>query len=91
MTDVGRLRERLAELRGEPRAIDSFLSDWRAGAAALCARLPPRFAEVSQDLLTRLESSRLFSGDACAFSRDDLLDAFAVWLDKAEARLDAGG
>lgn len=38
-------------------------------------------------MLMRIESSRLFSADSCSFSRESLLDAFGVWLDKAEAKL----
>ncbi|MCX9155822.1 hypothetical protein OPU71_06735 [Niveibacterium sp. 24ML] len=83
------LQQTLAALREDPLAIDTFLLAWRRDAQALCAQLPPRFDEVLQGLLTRLESSRLFAGDACAFSRDELLDTFALWLDKAEARLAA--
>ncbi|MGB8338391.1 MAG: hypothetical protein WCD07_00620 [Burkholderiales bacterium] len=36
------------------------------------------------DLLMRLESGQLFSGEACAFSQTDLLDSLQTWLDKAD-------
>jgi hypothetical protein len=83
------LHQTLAALRDDPFAIDRFLLAWRRDAQALCGNLPPRFDDVLQGLLTRLESSRLFAEDACAFSRDELLDTLALWLDKAEARLAA--
>lgn len=89
VTVIDALRQSLVGLKNDPMKIDAFLALWRTDAQAVAAQLPPRFNEVLGDLLTRLESSRLFAGDACAFSRDDLLDTFALWLDKAQARLAA--
>jgi hypothetical protein len=55
----------------------------------LRALLPPRFAEVLDGLLDRLESSALFDAESCSFSQRDLTDSMRLWLDKAAARLDA--
>ncbi len=56
---------------------------------ALLAALPPAFSEVLGGLLTRLESSALFSEESCSFSQVDLLDSLQMWLDKARLRLQA--
>lgn len=69
--------------------IDQFISLWRA-QDALVAQLPPRYAEVLDQLLVRLESSRLFTGDSCSFSNKELLDSLKVWLDKATAKIADG-
>lgn len=53
----------------------------------LRAALPPRFGEVLDGLLDRLESSALFAGESCSFSQHDLLDSLQLWLDKAAERL----
>lgn len=84
------LRSSLDDLRAGRQNIDDFLRLWRCEAPAYCAPLPPplstRFAEVLEDLMTRLEASRLFDADSCSFSRSDLLSHLDVWLDKADAR-----
>lgn len=68
------------------------LAAGRLDTAAFCARwrglplpagLPPRFADVRDMLLDRLESSQLFSGESCSFSQADLLDGLRQWLDAA--------
>lgn len=53
----------------------------------LLPALPPRFAEVLWQLLSRLESSVLFTEESCSFSRNDLLDSLQMWLDKAAQAL----
>ena len=54
---------------------------------ALLAALPPRYAEVLHDMLNRLESSALFTGESCSFSQQDLLAHVQLWLDKATQQL----
>lgn len=54
----------------------------------LLATLPPRYAEVLTGLLTRLESSALFTEESCSFSHQDLLGSLQVWHDKARMWLD---
>lgn len=53
----------------------------------LMATLPPRYAEVLAGLLTRLESSALFTEESCSFSHKDLVGGLQMWLDKAQALL----
>ena len=57
---------------------------------ALPGALPPRYAQVLDQLLDRLESSALFSEESCSFSQRDLLDGLAQWLSKAKATLGGG-
>lgn len=58
-----------------------------AGQSQLLGTLPPAFGDVLNGLLTRLESSALFSEESCSFSQTDLLDSLQMWLDKARLRL----
>ena len=53
----------------------------------LLATLPPRYAEVLAGLLTRLESSALFTEESCSFSHQDLLGSMQMWCDKARVWL----
>jgi hypothetical protein len=56
---------------------------------ALIATLPPRFAEVLNGLLERLEASALFTEESCSFSQHALTDNLQLWIDKARERLTA--
>ncbi len=59
----------------------------------LLASLPPRYAEVMTGLLTRLESSALFTEESCSLSHKDLMGSLQMWVDKAQEYLlktDAG-
>lgn len=58
---------------------------WRSGAAHL--PLPEKFGVVLGDLLDRIESSALFSGESCSFSQQSLFDNLQLWADKARAKL----
>ncbi|WP_228769140.1 hypothetical protein [Limnohabitans sp. 2KL-3] len=62
-----------------------MIRQWRSDAASL--PLPEKFGLVLGDLLDRIESSALFSGESCSFSQKDLLDNLQLWADKARARL----
>jgi len=42
-------------------------------------------------LLTRLESSALFTEESCSFSHQDLLGSLQMWCDKARAWLAESG
>ncbi|WP_394780783.1 hypothetical protein [Undibacterium sp.] len=63
-----------------------FCRLWRSHAALLEA-LPPRYAQVQQDLLSRLEASSLFTEESCSFSQGDLVAQLNMWLDKATQQL----
>jgi len=53
----------------------------------LVAALPPKFGEVLNGLLDRLESGALFDAESCSFSQSGLHDSLQMWLDKAQERL----
>ena len=55
----------------------------------LLAALPPRYGEVLLNLLDRLESSALFSEESCSFSQKDLVANLTMWVEKAQATLNA--
>jgi len=55
----------------------------------LLAALPPRYKEVLLNLLDRLESSALFSEESCSFSQQDLVANLDMWVEKAQATLNA--
>jgi hypothetical protein len=82
------MRSTLAELRQKQISVAEFCSLWRAQHSLLNA-LPPRFAEVMDDLLSRLESGSLFTEESCSFSQADLHAPLSMWLDKANERLQA--
>jgi hypothetical protein len=62
-----------------------MIRQWRSDAASL--PLPEKFGIVLGNLLDRIESSALFSGESCSFSQKDLFDNLQLWADKARARL----
>ncbi len=82
------LQTGLDTLRGDPGSTAAFCRFARAQAELLAA-LPPRYTEVLQGLLDRLESSALFAEESCSFSQRDLLDSLQLWLDKAALQLPA--
>lgn len=61
---------------------------WREHAAGL-EGLPPRFAQVLEQLLTQIESGSLFTEESCSFSQHDQFDGLSRWLDHARQRLAA--
>ncbi len=83
------LRQSIDNLsRGEIN-ISVFCKIWRSQTELLAA-LPPQFAEVMENLLSRLESGSLFTEESCSFSQTDLIAQLGMWLEKANARLTAG-
>ncbi|QAU36131.1 hypothetical protein [Janthinobacterium sp. 17J80-10] len=84
------LSESLDALRNRQTGIAAFCMQWR-GETALLAALPPRYAQVLEDLLGRLEAGSLFTEESCSFSQEDLHKHLAVWIDKAQQTLQADG
>lgn len=80
------LHDTLNDLRDQNIDIARFCILWRA-QQDLLNRLPPRYTEVAEDLLARLEAGRLFTEESCSFSQEDLLNNLALWLHKAERTL----
>jgi hypothetical protein len=80
------LRSSLQQMQAGQIKMNAFAQLWRDDNPLL-AQLPEKYHRVLDDLLMRLESSQLFSGEACAFSQTDLLNSLQTWLDKAEQYL----
>ncbi|HYF17830.1 MAG TPA: hypothetical protein VEA40_08155 [Ramlibacter sp.] len=77
------IQQQLTALRGGELPAAEFTQQVRAAAANLS--LPARHRDALDRLLDSLESSALFEGESCSFSRDDLLQALQQWID-ASAR-----
>ena len=84
------LRDSLHAMRQSRVSVHAFCQTWRAQTALLQA-LPPRYAQVMEDLLGRLEAGSLFSEESCSFSQIDLLATLDMWLDKAQLTLAKAG
>ncbi|HWW99344.1 hypothetical protein [Collimonas sp.] len=80
------LRSAVSAMRNTPAGIAGLCRTWRAQTALLSA-LPPRFAEVAEDILGRLEAASLFSEESCSYSQQDLLTHLGAWLDQAQLAL----
>lgn len=85
MTDA--MRSALQRLAEGGISARQCVAVWRSDAPPALAELPPRYGEVLDALLMRLESSASFAGESCSFSQQALIDELGVWLAKAEARL----
>jgi hypothetical protein len=82
------LRHALDDLRQKRMALPAFCQLWRSQSELLAA-LPPRYGQVMEDLLGRMEAGSLFTEESCSFSQEDLRASLGVWLDKAEQTLTA--
>ncbi len=80
------LRISLEQMQSGHIKTGDFISAWRENNPLL-PQLPEKYHRVLDDLLMHLESSQLFSGEACAFSQTDLLNSLQTWLNKAEQYL----
>lgn len=78
----------LEDLRQQRIGIQAFCQTWRARTALLAA-LPPRYAQVMEDILGRMEAGSLFTEESCSFSQEDLQANLDVWLAKAAQTIDA--
>ena len=80
------LRASLESLGRQTVSIMDFCKTWRSQADLLAA-LPPRYAQVLEDLLGRLEAGSLFTEESCSFSQSELITQLSMWLDKAAQQL----
>ena len=81
---ISRLRDALTQAPA-PTAAERARA-WRAERELLAA-LPPRYGQVLEALLSRLESAAMFGEESCSFSAADLRGELTVWLTKAERAL----
>ncbi|MFZ6711017.1 hypothetical protein [Undibacterium sp. TC9W] len=86
---IQELRQSIENLSRNEINISGFCKIWRSQTDLLVA-LPPQFAEVMENLLSRLESGSLFTEESCSFSQTDLIAQLRMWLEKADARLASG-
>lgn len=86
MQELDAIQSALDRLRRDDMGAQAFCAQVR-GQEALLQRLPDRYRAVLFDLLDRLESSALFSGESCSFSQDGMLDNLQLWIDKVRAQL----
>jgi hypothetical protein len=83
---LGAMQDALHAAQQNELPISAFCQAWRKQAAQL-SELPPRFHEVLDDLLSRLETGSLFTEESCSFSQTDLLTTLDMWLDNARQSL----
>lgn len=81
------LSNALQQLRSDVLGVAAF-SRLALNQHELRAALPPRYTEVLQQQLNRLESSALFTEESCSFSQKELHDSLQQWLDQAQRQLD---
>ena len=86
MRELQALRSAFERLHSGELKAHAF-TEQAASHSALFAALPPRFKDVWQDLMTRLESGALFDAESCSFSQSDLHESIRLWLDKAAERI----
>jgi hypothetical protein len=53
-------------------------------------QLPQKYQDALEKVLSRIESSSLFTEESCSFSKKDLAQALSVWLDKAHQYFNKG-
>lgn len=46
------------------------------------SQLPDKYGAALENVLSRVESSSLFTEESCSFSKKDLANAMTVWLEK---------
>jgi len=85
--NIAALEASIKSLRDKESEVTQFCVLWRS-QDGLLDLLPPRFRDVMEDLLGRLESGSAFSEESCSYSQEDLLTALEDWLAKAKARLE---
>lgn len=82
LTQLNALQAAIEQLR-QAQLPPHALSDLARAQTKLLGALTPRYTEVLNGLLDRLESSALFSEESCSFSQQALLDNLQLWVDKA--------
>lgn len=48
------------------------------------SQLPEKYAVALESVLSRVESSSLFTKESCSFSKKDLANALSIWLEKVQ-------
>lgn len=48
------------------------------------SQLPEKYGAALESVLSRVESSSLFTEESCSFSKKDLANALSIWLEKVD-------
>jgi hypothetical protein len=48
------------------------------------SQLPEKYGTALESVLSRVESSSLFTEESCSFSKKDLANALSIWLEKVQ-------
>jgi hypothetical protein len=48
------------------------------------SQLPEKYGAALENVLSRVESSSLFTEESCSFSKKDLANALSTWLEKVQ-------
>ena len=48
------------------------------------SQLPEKYGTAIENVLSRVESSSLFTEESCSFSKKDLANALSIWLEKVQ-------
>ena len=48
------------------------------------SHLPEKYGAALESVLSRVESSSLFTEESCSFSKKDLANALRIWLEKVQ-------
>jgi hypothetical protein len=48
------------------------------------SQLPEKYGLALENVLSRVESSSLFTEESCSFSKKDLANALSTWLEKVQ-------
>ncbi|MEN9341154.1 MAG: hypothetical protein RJA32_373 [Pseudomonadota bacterium] len=48
------------------------------------SQLPEKYGKALENVLSRVESSSLFTEESCSFSKKDLANALHIWLEKVQ-------
>lgn len=48
------------------------------------SQLPDKYGAALENILSRVESSSLFTEESCSFSKKDLANALSIWLEKVQ-------
>jgi hypothetical protein len=48
------------------------------------SQLPEKYGSALENVLSRVESSSLFTEESCSFSKKDLANSLRIWLEKVQ-------
>lgn len=84
---IARLKELSELLESSSFETTTALVERFRAEKPLLNELPSVFEGALESILERLESTAMFSEEACSFSQTDMVAALNVWLEKAESYL----